>query len=72
MRLTVLLYLAWLTDRATQYVFGGRSAERSLLESWCVVSCLATVSVQGVHRSKEWARPSGLREGGRWSQRQVG
>ena len=43
MRLKVSQYLARLTDRATQYVLGGCSAERSLLNSSHVVSCLAMV-----------------------------
>ena len=68
MRLTVSLYLARLTDCATQYVLGGRSTERSLLESWHVVSCLAMVPAQCMHRSREMARPSGMRKDFRWSQ----
>ena len=69
MMLTLSEYLARLTDHATQYVLGGSSAERSLLDSWRVVFCLATVR-QSVYADPENGRDhQACRRDCGWSQR---
>jgi len=62
--------------------FGGRSAERSLLESWRVVSCLVTVPssarapVQRIGRAdgqgRWWLEPAGEKAGKSASEKAVG